>query len=92
MARNLEVEVDGLRTASSASTMVAAGLADGAVTESVSSSRPSGAGISALDAVCAQVRTRQSDRIAQQAAHLSSASTRYDDADYGNAAALDEAI
>lgn len=92
MARNLEVEVDGLRTASSASTMVAAGLADRPVTESVSGSTPSGAGISALDAVCAEVRIRQSDRIAQQAAHLSSAGARYGDADHGSAAALDGAI
>jgi hypothetical protein len=92
MASNLEVEIDGLRTASSASTMIAAGLADGALTEPVSSSRPSGAGIAALDAVCGAVRTRQSDRIAAQAADLSSAGTRYDDADHGHADALDGAI
>lgn len=92
MASNLEVEIDGLRMASSASTVLAADLADDAGTESVSSSRPSGAGIFALDKVCAAVRTRQSDRIAAQAADLSSAGTRYDDADHGNAAALEGAI
>lgn len=89
---NLEVEVDALRTASSASATVAAGLADGPVAESVSSSRASGAGISAFDAVCTAVRARQSDRIAAQAADLSSAGTRYDDADHDHADALDGAV
>ncbi|WP_131590212.1 hypothetical protein [Mycolicibacterium cosmeticum] len=90
MGSNLEVDIGGVRSVSSASTEIAATLARGGAAPQITSSRRSDLGIAALDVASGAVRTRQADRIAGQAADLSSASTRYAAADDDNAYALDE--
>ncbi len=92
MGSNLEVDVAGVRTASSSSDEIAATLAMGGASPQVEMSRPSGVGIAAVDSVSGAVRTRQSKRIAGQATDLSSASIRYGDTDDVNAEVLDETM
>ncbi|OBG82139.1 hypothetical protein A5699_07080 [Mycobacterium sp. E802] len=77
MANELHVDAAGLRTASASSDNVAAGLGSGSF-EVAASSRPSGAGVAAVNAALTAMRNRQSERMAGQADALSVSSTRYD--------------
>ena len=89
MAKQLDVDTGGLRSAAASSGQVAEDvLAGGASFGGPTSARPSGAGIAAMDAATMAVRTRQAARISGQAADLSVAGARYDDTDGGSAEAI----
>lgn len=92
MGSDLEVDVGGVRAVSSAGTEIAATLVRAGAAPQITTSRPSGLGVAAVDSVSGTVRTRQADRIAGQAADLSSASTLYAATDDDNADALDETM
>ena len=80
MANELEVDAGGLRVAASSSDGIAAGLSGGPF-DAVSSSHPSGAGVAAVNAALASVKSRQSARMTGQADDLSVSSVRYDTTD-----------
>lgn len=80
MANELEVDAGGLRTAAFSSQGVGAGLTVGQL-DAAASSQPSGAGVAAVNAALASVKTRQSARITGQADDLSVSSARYDTTD-----------
>jgi hypothetical protein len=84
MANGLEVNADGLRVAAAASDAVATSLTSAALV-GITSTRPSTAGVSAVDAVLTSVRGRQSRRIIGQAADLSTAANGYDGTDDNSA-------
>lgn len=81
MANGLEVDAGGLRVAAASSDGVAAGLTGGSFFDAAPSPQPSGAGIAAVNAALASVKSRQSNRITSQADDLSVSSTRYDTTD-----------
>ena len=86
MANDLEVDTSGLRAAAFYSGQIAAGvLAAGSADSGTVGARPSGAGIAALDAAGAAVRTRQANRIAGQAGDVAAAGEGYDGTDGGSA-------
>jgi hypothetical protein len=87
MAKDLDVEAGGLRSAAADSIAVAADVLANGVDGPVSA-RPSGAGVAVFDAASATVRTRTSGRIAGQAGDVASAGARYDATDGGNADAI----
>lgn len=92
MTSNLEVETDVLQGTSAASAAIAQNLRVQDVGGVVVSGHASGAGVAAVDSVSKTVRLRQADRIAAQAAKLSSASAQYADGDRAGADAVDVAI
>lgn len=84
MASGLEVNTDGLRTASGASDIVASALKVGTAV-GASGSHASYAGVGTFDAAIGALRDRQSVRISSQADDLSVSSARYEHVD-GDAA------
>ncbi|WP_441958371.1 hypothetical protein [Mycolicibacterium houstonense] len=80
MANELEVDAVGLRVAAAGSDGIAAGLTGGSF-DAAPSARPSGAGVAAVNAALASVRSRQSARMTGQAEDLSVSSARYDTTD-----------
>ncbi|MGV9802785.1 hypothetical protein ACWDTP_32510 [Mycobacterium sp. NPDC003449] len=87
MANDMNVNADGLRVAAVASDDVAAGLT-GAPVAAAAGSRPSSAGVAALNAALASARGRQSRRMSGQADDLSVSSARYDTTDGDGAGAI----
>jgi hypothetical protein len=87
VANELHVDAGGLRTASASSDTIAAGLTGGSF-DAASSSRPSSAGIAAVNAALAAVRVRHATRITGQAGALSTGSARYDTTDGDGADAV----
>ncbi len=79
MASGLEVDPDGLRVAAASSDAIATSLTS-AVPER-SSTRPSSAGVSAVDAVLSSVQGHQFRRITGQATDLYAAASDYDGRD-----------
>ncbi|GAT07838.1 hypothetical protein H7I77_20760 [Mycolicibacterium novocastrense] len=88
MAKNLEVDSGGLRSAAASSARAASEVFSSGEDGSVVASRPSGAGITALDAAAADVRAQQAHRIVVQADMLSTAGAIYDRTDGGSADAI----
>jgi len=86
MANGLEVDAGGLRVAAAGGDGIAAGLSGGTF-DAVAIAQPSGAGVSAMNAALASVKSRQSTRMTGQAEDLSASSARYDttDTDGGDA-------
>ncbi|WP_422742038.1 hypothetical protein ACN27E_13460 [Mycobacterium sp. WMMD1722] len=80
MANELDVDADGLRRAAASSSVAAAALA-GAVLDGPSGSKPSSAGVAAVNAALTTVRGRQSSRITGQADNMLIGADRYDTAD-----------
>lgn len=87
VANGLEVDAEGLLAAGVSSDDIAAALTAVDVPENASA-LSSSAGIAALNEALAATRTRQSQRIASQAADMSVSSARYDGADAASAAAV----
>jgi hypothetical protein len=87
MAKDLNVDAGGLKSAAADSIAVAADVLANGFDGSVSA-RPSGVGIAAFDAASATVRTRISGRIAGQSGDVAAAGDRYDATDGGNADAI----
>lgn len=83
MATGLEVDTDGLRVAAASSDAIGTSLTS--AVPGMSSTRPSSAGVSAVDAVLSSVQSHQSRRITDQANDLSAAATGYDGTDGINA-------
>ncbi|AKS31200.1 hypothetical protein [Mycolicibacterium goodii] len=86
MANGLEVDAGGLRIAAAGSDGIAAGLS-GETFDAVATAQPSGAGVAAVNAALASVKSRQSTRMTGQAEDLSVSSARYytTDTDGGDA-------
>lgn len=80
MANGLEVDTGGLRVAAANSDDVGAALAD-AGSCSLTASRPSSAGVAAVNAALTSVRQYQSDRMTGQAGDMTTSSARYDTTD-----------
>lgn len=80
MANELEVDAAGLRIAAAGSDFIAAGLTSGSF-DGASSTRPSGAGVGAMNAALSSVKSRQATRMTGQADNLSVSSARYDTTD-----------
>lgn len=87
MAKDLSVDVNGLKLAAAGSNAIAADVLANGFDASVSV-RPSGVGIAAFDAASVSARTRLSGRIAGQAGDIASAGDHYDATDGGNADAI----
>jgi len=87
LAKDLDVDAGGLKSAAADSVAVAADVLANGVDGSVSA-RPSGAGVAAFDAASVTVRTRISGRIAGQASDVAAAGARYDATDGGSADAI----
>ncbi|WP_133147251.1 hypothetical protein [Mycolicibacterium novocastrense] len=84
MAKVLNVDASGLKSAAADSIAVAADVLANGFDGSLSA-RPSGSGMAAFDAASAIVRTRISNRIAGQAGDVAAAGDRYDATDGGTA-------
>lgn len=80
MVNDLNVDAGGLRTAAGNSEDTAAGLTTGQF-DAATSTQPSGAGVAAMNAALAAVRTRHSARITGQAGDLATGSAHYDNTD-----------
>lgn len=87
VAHELEVDAIGLRVAAASSSATAAALT-GAAGGEPSGSRPSSAGIAAMNEALTSVRSRQSRRISGQSDDLSASSARYDSTDWGSGDAI----
>lgn len=93
MARDLEIDTDGLRNAATASENLAADLRIylPQVTRG-SGTQPSQSGVVAVEMAIAEVRARQSRRIAGQADDVVVAAARYDDVDGRTAEAIEVTV
>lgn len=80
MANELQVDAAGLRSAANSSTSVAADLT-GPRVSNPTSSQPSAAGVSAMNAALTSVQGRQSARMTGQAGDFTTSSARYDTTD-----------
>ncbi|MFV8172437.1 MULTISPECIES: hypothetical protein [Mycolicibacterium] len=80
MANELHVDAAGLQAAAASSDAVATALTS-ADAGNPSSSQPSAAGVTAMNAALTSVRERQSSRITGQSADLSVSGVRYDSTD-----------
>ncbi|WP_396910293.1 hypothetical protein [Mycolicibacterium sp.] len=81
MANELEVDSGGLRIAAASSEVAAATALTGAEFGGLSASRPSSAGVAAVNAALTSVQSRQSSRVTGQAGDLSVSGARYDTTD-----------
>jgi hypothetical protein len=77
---DLRVDVGGLHTAAASSGDIAAELT-GAASGSSTSSHPSAAGVTAVDAAISATRQRQSTRISGQATDLTTGAGHYENTD-----------
>jgi hypothetical protein len=91
MTNNLTVSSGGLRAGATSSDAAAAALTINAA-DGRSVNYASQAGVAALDDATTSVRGRQANRIAFDARHMSSASSRYDDTDGSSAGNLAESV
>ena len=85
MARDLTVDTDGLQAAAAGSAQAAIEVLNGGTVGATAGTRPSEAGVAAVDAAAAALRVRQARRIVGQADSLSVASAGYDDTDGSSA-------
>jgi hypothetical protein len=92
MAKDLNVDTTGLRAAAAASASTAGVVLTSESVSGPTGTRPSDAGIAAVDAASAALRVRQAGRIAGQAGDLSAASAGYDDTDRSNAADISATV
>ncbi|MHC9296713.1 hypothetical protein ACRCUN_29970 [Mycobacterium sp. LTG2003] len=81
MANELEVNASGLQAAAASSEATARAALAGAELGGLSASRPSSAGVAAVNAALTAARGRQSSRIAGQAGDMSASGARYDTTD-----------
>lgn len=81
MANDLEVNANGLRVAAASSEATAQAALVGTELGGLSASRPSTAGVAAVNAALALVRSRQSSRMTGQARDISASAARYDTTD-----------
>lgn len=92
MAEDLSVDPAGLLTATAASDGVAAALGATPSAGGAGGGQATHAAVSALDAAIAAARRSQSERVAQQAADMQSASNNYQSTDEGTADNLAETM
>lgn len=91
MADHLAVDTGGLTTGANSSAAIAVSLAAGLVDGGGGpGSRPSQAGVSAVDGALSTMRRTQAGRTGEQARNMSAASTRYAETDTQSAGAVAE--